>query len=140
MGCQRVKGTTHQVVSDSSDEENSRFTSQRSGSQLYNMSDTSAGGSLPEYKDLSPIQFVIGFMGCIQEEQSNTVCNNMLEYGHHLLQDTLEANWLTARHAHMVLLQDMERGKVTWRRPDAVEKIRIRNTARVIPDKSNPEC
>ena len=68
----------------------------------------SAGGNLPEYKDLSPIQFIIGFMGCIQEEQSNTIRNNMLEYGRHLLQDAIETNWLTARHAHMLLLQDME--------------------------------
>ena len=98
----------------------------------------SAGGNLPEYKDLSPIQFSIGFLGCIQEEKSNTVRNSMLEYGRHLLQDALETNWLTARHAHMVLLQYMERGKVTWRHPDAVEKIRIRNTARVISAKTNP--
>ena len=58
--------------------------------------------------------------------------NNMLEYGSHLLQCAIETNWWTARHAHMVLLQDMERGKVTWRWPDAVEKFWIRNTACVI--------
>ena len=206
-GRQRVRRATHQSVADSSDEEDSRFTSKPSDSHLSDISDTElsdaqpsmqflkqddatqrkvqrqllklqgqarsshhkpgkrlksglhragdnsvkleipwphhhcfpgAGGNLPEYKDLSPIQFLIGFMGCIQEEHSNTVRNSMLEYGRHLLQDALETNWLTARHAHMVLLQDMERGKVTWRRPDMVEKIRIRNTARVIPAKSNP--
>ena len=94
------------------------------------------GGNLPEYKHLSPIQFMIGFMGCIQEEQSNTVRSNMLEYVRHLLQDALETNWATARHAHLILLQDIERGKCSWRRPDVVEKIRIRNTARVISQKS----
>ena len=179
VGRQRVKGATHQAVSDSSDKEDSRFTSQPSSSQFSGISDIelldaqpsmqflkqddaiqrkvqkqllklqdqarsalhrsgkklklglhragdnavkleipwphhhcfpSVGGNLPEYKDLSPIQFVIGFMGCIQEEQSNTLCNNMLEYGRHLPQDALDTNWLTACHAHMVLLQDMEQG------------------------------
>ena len=95
------------------------------------------GGNMPEYKDLSPIQFMIGFMGCIQEEASNSVKANMLEYGRHLLQDALETNWATARHAHLMLLQEIERGKCSWKRPDAIEKIRIRNTARVISTKAS---
>ena len=93
------------------------------------------GGNLPDYKDLSPLQFMVGFLGCIQEETSNTVRSNMLEYGRHLFQDAIETNWSTARHAHLVLLQDIERGKCSWRRPDVVEKIRIRSTARVIAPK-----
>ena len=94
------------------------------------------GGNLPDYKELSPIQFMIGFMGCIQQEHSNTVRSNMLEYGRYLLQDALETNWATARHAHLMLLQDIERGKCSWRRQDQIEKIRIRNTARVINQKN----
>ena len=94
-------------------------------------------GGKPEYKDLSPIQFMIGFMGCIQEESSRSVKSNMLEYGRHLLQDALETNWATARHAHLMLLQEIERGKCSWKRPDAIEKIRIRNTARVISTKAS---
>ena len=82
-----------------------------------------AGGKLPEYKELSPLQFMIGFMGCVLEGNSNTVRTNMLEYGRHLLQDAVETNWATAHHAHLVLLQDIERGKVSWRRPDTVEKV-----------------
>ena len=77
---------------------------------------------MPEYKDLSPIQFMIGFMGCIQEEASNSVKSNMLEYGRHLLQDALETNWATARHTHFMLLQEIERGKCSWKRPDAIER------------------
>ena len=59
----------------------------------------------------------------------------MLEYGRHLFQDAIETNWSTARHAHLVLLQDIERGKCSWHRPDVVEKIQISNTARVIASK-----
>ena len=92
-------------------------------------------GQLPEYKDLSPLQFSIGFMGCLLEETSTSIRNNMLEYARHLLQDAIETNWTTARHAHMMVLQDIERGKVTWRDSDNIEKIRIRSTARVITTK-----
>ena len=93
------------------------------------------GGNLPEYKDLSPLHFIVGFLGCIQEEGSSTIRSNMLEYGRHLFQDAIETNWATARHAHMVLLQDIERGRCTWRNPDKIEKVRIRNTARLIAPK-----
>ena len=97
------------------------------------------GGQLPEYKDLSPIQFFIGFLGCLQEEKSNTVRSNMIDYGRHLMQDAMETNWNTARHAHLVVLQDIERGKLSWRNPDQVDKVRIRNTARVIMAKNTPQ-
>ena len=77
-------------------------------------------GQLPEYKDLSPLQFSIGFLGCLLEETSTSVRNNMLEDPK--LQDAIETNWTTARHAHMLVLQDIERGKVTWRNLDHIEK------------------
>ena len=93
------------------------------------------GGQLPEYKELSPLQFMVGFIGCVQDESSHTVKANMLEYAKHLFQDAIETNWSTAKHAHMLLLQDIERGRCTWRQPDVLEKIRIRNTTRVIAPK-----
>ena len=78
--------------------------------------------------DLSPIQFFIGFLGCLQEEKSNTIYANMIDYGRHLMQDALEINWSTTRHAHLVVLQDIEHGKLSW-------KTQI-NTARVIMPKN----
>ena len=60
----------------------------------------------------------------------------MIEYARHLFQDAIETNWVTAKYAHMMVLQDIERGKLSWRNPDAVEKVRIRNTSRVIPPRS----
>ena len=106
-----------------------------------------SSGQLPAYQDLSPVQFMVGYLGCIQNETSNTARENMLEYGRHLFQDALETNWTTARHAHVVLLQEIERGNCSWKHPDVIEKIRIRSTARVInprgtqqtskPDKQN---
>ena len=59
----------------------------------------------------------------------------MVEYCRHLMQDALETNWGTARHAHLVVLQEIERGKLSWKNPDQVDKVRIRNTARVLMQK-----
>ena len=81
---------------------------------------------------------MVGFLGCLQEENSSTIKANMIEYGRHLFQDAIETNWATAKHTHMILLQDIERGKCTWRNPDKIEKNRIRNTARVINTKESP--
>ena len=53
----------------------------------------SAGGQLTDYKELSPLQFMVGFLGCLQEEASNIVRTNMIAYGRHLFQDALETNW-----------------------------------------------
>ena len=92
-------------------------------------------GQLPEYKDLSPLQFSIGFLGCLLEETSTAMRNNMIEYGRHLLQGAIETNWTTVHHAHIVVLQDIERGKATWRDSDRIKKIRIQNAARVITAK-----
>ena len=61
----------------------------------------------------------------------------MLEYGRHLLQDAVETNCATDHHAHLVLLQDIERGKCSTHRPDTVEKVTVGNTARVISQKSS---
>ena len=42
----------------------------------------------------------------------------MMEYARHILQDALETNWGTARHANLIVFQDVERGKLSWRNPD----------------------
>ena len=55
-----------------------------------------AGGQLPDYNELSPLQFMVGFLGCLQEETNTTVRTNMLAYSRHLFQDALETNWTTA--------------------------------------------
>ena len=44
---------------------------------------------------------------------SNTVRNSMLEYGRHLLQDSIETNWVMDRHAHLVVLQTWNGEKST---------------------------
>ena len=60
----------------------------------------------------------------------------MIDYGRHLMQDALETKWSTTRYAHLVVLQDVECSKLSRRNPDHVEKVRIRNMARVILPKN----
>ena len=65
-------------------------------------------GKNPQYEELSPFQFIFGHIGCIQEEQSQVVRDNMLEYLKLLMQDAIETNWATVKRAHSVVLQTME--------------------------------
>ena len=48
------------------------------------------------------------------------------------MQDAIELSFPTVRRAHGFILQEMERGNVNWLQPEKVEKIRSRNTQRVV--------
>ena len=48
-----------------------------------------------------------------------------------LMQDAIELSANTARRAHAAVLQEIERGKLSWADPDLVEKVKIRNTQRI---------
>ena len=73
-----------------------------------------------------------GFLFCILEEENEKIRENMLQYLTYLMQDAIELSMNTARKAHAVVLQDMERGKVSWEQLDLVEKIKGRNTQRLV--------
>ena len=68
----------------------------------------------------------------------------MIEYGRHLFQDAIETNWATAKHALMVLLQDIEKGRCTRRNPDKIPsqpKIsKINNHEKVCQDYNTNNC
>ena len=48
--------------------------------------------------------------------------SKLIEYGHHLFQDALEMNWMTACHAHLIFLPEIEREKCSWKYPNITEK------------------
>ena len=91
-------------------------------------------GQLPEYQELSPILWS-GIVFKMKNEKSNKAGKNTLEYGRHLIQDALETNWTTTRHAHLVLFKEIERGKCSWKHSNIIEKIRICSTAWVMNPK-----
>ena len=47
------------------------------------------------------------------------------------MQDCIELSFPTARRAHGMILQEMEKGNVDWTQTEKIEKIRSRNTQRV---------
>ena len=92
----------------------------------------SSDRTCPSYDDLTVMQFSQGFIGCILEEDSPKIRQNMLLYLQQLYQDAQETNWYTAKSAHKILLLEMERGKVSWKDSNQVHQIRARYTQRPI--------
>ena len=76
-------------------------------------------------------QWVQGMIFCILEQNDEKSKENMLMYFALLMQDAIELSASTARRAHAAVLQEMERGKLTWLEPDLVEKVKVRNTQRI---------
>ena len=62
----------------------------------------------------------------------------MLVYFALLMQDAIELSANTARIAHVAVLQEMERGSISWADPDLVEKVKIRNTQRIFHGQKLP--
>ena len=89
-------------------------------------------GKNPQYEELSVFQIIFGHIRCIQEEQSQAVRDNMLEYLNLLMEDTIETNWATGIRAHSVVLQTMERGRCSWDKFESVDRIRMRCTQRTL--------
>ena len=55
----------------------------------------------------------------------------MLQYLTYLMQDAIELSMNTSRKAHVVVFQDMEKGKINWEQLDLVETFKNRNTHRL---------
>ena len=60
----------------------------------------------------------------------------MLSYFSRLMQDAIELSLGTARKAHAVVLQEMEKGKFTWNEPDLVECYKQRRVVLLVILKS----
>ena len=54
-----------------------------------------------------------------------------------MMQDSIELSFATAKRAHGLILQEMERGTVDWSQVEKIEKIRGRNTQRIWQTASN---
>ena len=87
-----------------------------------------SGGRQPTYDDLNVNQWVQGIIQCAVEENNEVVKQNMLKHFVSLMQDCIELSFPTARHAHGMILQEMEKGNVDWTQTEKIEKIRSRNT------------
>ena len=93
---------------------------------------TVLGTKQPTYNEMNLEQWVQGFMYCILDQNDNKIRENMMLYFTLLMQDAIELSPNTARRAHAAVLQEMERGKVSWSQIDLVEKIKCRHTQRIL--------
>ena len=89
------------------------------------------GNKQPTYDEMSLEQWVQGTLFCVLEQTDSRNKDNMLMYFALLMQDAIELSANTARRAHAAVLQEKERGKLSWAEPDLVEKVKIRNTRRI---------
>ena len=87
-----------------------------------------AGGKQPTYDKLSPMQWSQDIVATALEEKDPIVRENMLKHFISIAQDAIKVSYPTARRAHGILLQEIEKGVCTWKDLDLVKKIRSRNT------------
>ena len=90
------------------------------------------GSKQPTCDELHSFQWSQGYIQCVLQETDNVVKENMLKHFISAMQGAIELSFPTVRRAHGFILQEMQRGNVTWLQPEKVEKIRSRNTQRVV--------
>ena len=95
------------------------------------------GSKQPMYDDLNVLQWSQGFIQCVLDESNDKIKENMLKYFVSAMQDSIELSFVTTKRAHGLILQEMEKGSLTWLQADKIEKIRSRNTQRMVPNGSN---
>ena len=76
------------------------------------------------YDDLSPLQWVCGYLRSILKQDSQTARNNMIAYGADLIQNALDLNWSTAKGAYKVLLCHMESTTLNWDNMAEIQALR----------------
>ena len=77
---------------------------------------------------MSNEQWVQGMLSCILEESSDISRNQMLIHFSRLMQDAVELSLGMARRAHAAVLQEIERGLISWEDAENLEKCRVRYT------------
>ena len=104
------------------------------------------GTKQPVCDDMSNEQWVQGMLLCILKEGDNTIKNQMLIHFSRLMQDAIELSLGTARRAHAAVVQEIERGLVSWEDTENIEKCRVRYTQRLLqsvkssPNQSSQTC
>ena len=82
---------------------------------------TGAHKTRPTYDDLTIIQWVSGFVRCIQQEKSIGNRDLMLDHIGNLVEDTSDFSWDSAAHA--ILLTNMEANRVKWSVTEKIDRL-----------------
>ena len=67
--------------------------------------------------DLSVYQWSRRYIHCVPEEQNAKVKENMMKHFVSIKQDAIELSFATAKRAHGIVLQEIEKGSVDWLKP-----------------------
>ena len=67
-------------------------------------------------------------LSCILEESDTTIRNQVLIHFSRLKQDGVELSLGTVRRVHAAVLEEIERGFISWEDSENVEKCRFRYT------------
>ena len=76
------------------------------------------------YDQLNITQWVQGFCRNIMDESNEKTRFQMVQYMSELMEDATDFTWQGAKAAHAVLLCEFERGTVSWRDTNRIERIR----------------
>ena len=76
------------------------------------------------YDQLNITQWVQGFCRNIMDERDEKTRFQMVRYMSELMEDATDFTWQGAKAAHAVLLCEFERGTVSWRDTNRIERIR----------------
>ena len=82
------------------------------------------------YDELSPLQFVVGFLKSIQVESSTTIKEHMIDYMVKLAQDGLDTSWNVARGANAIIYSQLEQNRLSWHNIDEIDRLRMLYTQR----------
>ena len=75
------------------------------------------------YDQLLLTQFIQGFTRNIIDEKDQSIREHMLWYLHELMEDATDFTWSNAKAAHAVLLCEMEKGSVSWKDTNRIDRI-----------------
>ena len=67
-------------------------------------------GDVPDYDDLSPTQFIVGFLRTVVKQMPE-IQTHMLNYGIDLFSQANDSNWESAKAGHAAVLTEMEIAK-----------------------------
>ena len=83
------------------------------------------GKDMAAYDDLTVTEFVHGFVTTLLASHADARDKNtQLRHLQHLIMDATDYGWKGARHAHGIILQEMEAGRITWADEDNIQYLR----------------
>ena len=87
------------------------------------------------YADLTPEEFMQGFLSMLRAPKNNFDREGMLELLRTLMQDASDFGWETARDFYESLGTDVERGDLRWEDTVLIQQMRMTYCRVVFPDK-----